>query len=655
MKSLISPEPGHPPEERKALQFNGKMARLVPLFKKWLLPLVLFVLVELAVLGGLLNRQEMSLYDVWFRLQGVRDPGDRVVIVALDEASVDKIGPLAWPRSVHAGLLEKLKEARVVGFDIVFDVPTNPEGDKALAQSVAEHGRVVLASEFVFERNEAGEMEQVFKAPLPEILEGAAGLGFVNTPTDPDKVVRRITAVDLNTFVDESTAKAIPFPSFGMAVAMAAFDLNPLALELSPNHLTIGDKVIPIDQLNRAMPAFWGPMGTFHTYSYVDVLEGKIPASEFKDKIVLVGVGNIPAAHDVWPTPYTTSNLVLSGSLDTPGVEIHASTVQSFIDGRWYRQANPAVNLAFLLLAGLMTGVAVTGRGPWLGLAGALVVVAAAAGTAFGLWWHARLWLDLAAPLALIFLTYAVVTAADFVQAEMGRRRTRAMFGRYVSPAVVEELMQNPGDVALGGRRQELTVVFCDIRGFTAYSENKAPEEVVSRLNEYLTAMTQVIFRHGGMLDKYLGDGLMAIFGAPVYYPDHVRRAVQSAVEIQEVIEKLNHQWAEKNEPPLKIGVGINSGSVLVGNVGSPDRMDYTVIGEDVNLASRVEGLTKTFNTLIVISERSIRMLEGEKDLPWELQYLGHAEVKGFTLPVGVYTAVAGSKSGKDMFKGSME
>jgi adenylate cyclase len=215
------------------------------------------------------------------------------------------------------------------------------------------------------------------------------------------------------------------------------------------------------------------------------------------------------------------------------------------------------------------------------------------------------------------------------------------MFNRYVSPDVVEELMANPDSVSLGGRRQLITVMFCDIRGFTAYSENKDPEVVVNRLNEYLTALTQVIFRHGGTLDKYLGDGLMALFGAPVFYPDHVQRAIQVAIEMLEEVEKLNQVYVAKGQTPLKVGVGINSGTVLVGNVGSPERMDYTVIGEDVNLASRVEGLTKNFNTMIVISERSVRMLEDVSQLPWELQHLGHAEVKGFTAPVEIYT-VAG-------------
>ncbi len=630
----LSP-PGPKPGEELKPDTASEPTGLLPGRKRWLLALVLFILVEAAALAGLFERLEMDLYDAWFRLRGVQDPGNQVVIVAIDEPSLEELGRFPWPRSVHGRLLEKLKEARVVGFDLDFGVPTVPAEDQALAAAVAEHGRVVLATKFSFERQANGEIRQVLPEPKPEIMEimaGAAQVGFVNIPTDTDDVVRNVTIVDVN-------AIEVPVPAFGLAVVMAGDGLNEAQLALQPGRLTAGRRVVPVDGLNRAGISFWGPRGAFKTHSYAEVLNGKVPAAEFKDKIVLVGATAV-ILHDDLPTPFTTSNLVLSGSLRTPGVEIHASVIQSLLEGRWYRRVAPAVNLGFLLLIGFFSTVSVSGRGPWLGLAGVLAVAAVAVGSALGSWWAARLWLNLAAPLAFIFLNYTVLTATDFIQAEMGRRRTREMFRRYVSPAVVEELMRDPENIALGGQRQLVTVMFCDIRGFTSYSENKAPEQVVSRLNQYLSAMTRVIFRYGGTLDKYLGDGLMAIFGAPVYYPDHIQRAIRTAVEIQAEVEELNRLWAAQNEPPLQVGVGINTGEVLVGNIGSSERMDYTAIGEDVNLAARMEGLTKSFHNLIIISERSVRMLDRPEQLPSRLQYLGQAEVKGFTASVGVYTVV---------------
>ncbi len=609
------------------------ISRLTLSSKKGLLALSLFVLLELASLAGLFERFEMDIYDAWFRLRGVHSPGDQVVVIAMDEASIEKLGPVPWPRSIHSELLEKLNQARVVAFDLIFDVPTTPVEDQALAAAATEHGRVVLAAKFNFERDANGEMVQVFTQPQPgavEIMSGAKEVGFINMPTDDDGVIRSATLVDTNTL-------GFPVPSFDTAVVLAAGDLDLTKMKLEPGQLIIDNQKIPLDNLNRARPSFWGPQGTFKTYSYTDVISGNIPPSVFKDKIVLIGATAV-ILKDNYPTPFTTSNLVLSGSSQIPGVEIHASVIQSFIDGSWYRKAAPVLNLAFLFLITIIITIVVSGRGPWFGLAGMLTVLACTAGFCFGLWWLAKLWLNLAAPLVLIFLNYAVMTAADFIQAEMGRRRTREMFHRYVSPPIVEQLMQNPENVRLGGYRQMLTIMFCDIRGFTGYSENKNPEEVVERLNQYLSAMTKVIFRYGGTLDKYLGDGLMAIFGAPVYYPDHVPRAIRAAVEIQAAVDELNRRRETEKEMPLQVGIGINSGEVLVGNVGSSERMDYTVIGEDVNLAARMEGLTKIFHNLIIISERSVRLLADTDHLPGKLLYLGQTEIKGFTIPVGVYT-----------------
>lgn len=596
--------------------------------KKWFIPVMLFMLVELLVLLGIFLRPEMALYDTWFRLRGVQPPGDQVVIVSQDEPSITRLGPPPWPRSLHALLLDKLGQAKVVGFDLLFDAPSTPENDQAFATAVKKHGRVVLASQFSFEKDEKGEIMQVLQMPIEKLRPGLAGLGFVNTPTDPDHVVRHMTLVDVNTF-------DTPFPSFGMAIAFAAEGLNPAQINLASGQLTIGKQKIALAAANQAMPNFWGPGGTFKTISYVDVIEGKVSSAYFKDKIVMVGPTSA-AFHDEYPTPCTTSNMIKTGSLPTPGVEIHASVVNSFLQGSWFRPANVFINLLFLLLFGFITALFVARRGPWRGLAGTLVVVAIAAGIVIALWYQ-HIWLNLAAPLALIFLTYVVVTATDFIRAEKARRKTKAMFARYVSADVVEELIKNPDEAALGGKKQVVTVMFADIRGFTAYSENKDPLEVISRLNEYLTVMTESIQRHGGTLDKYLGDGLMAFFGAPLFYEDHAERAIKVAIEIQQAVEQLNQAWAVQEAVPLKVAVGINTGPVVVGNVGSPERMDYTLIGEDVNLASRVEALSKLFETLIVISERSYNLLPKD-ECQDSLYYLGEELVKGFTNPIKCYS-----------------
>jgi len=598
--------------------------------RRWLLVLATFLIVELLVLGGVFERTELNLYDAWFRLSGAHDPGSQVVILAMDDPSIQKLGPLPWPRSVIAGLLDKLGEARVVGFDLVFDLPSKPQDDQALAEAIARQGRVVLANRFMFEKATNGKIVEALSVPLPEFMKGAAGLGFINMPTDIDNVVRHVTLVDVNEF-------HMPFPALGLAVGLAATNVSPGTLKLAKDMLSAGGQSIPVDRLNMALPGFWGPQGAFKTYSCIDVLDGKVPAQALSGKIILIGPES-PVYDDYYSTPYTSSNLVLAGTLPTPGVEIHASVVQSFLDGTWYRRLPAVPNLVILFLIGLGAAMILTRRSPWQGLLLLLGMAAAVSGIAFLLWRYDRLWINLAAPLALVILNYGSITAADFLQSELDRRRTRAMFSRYVSPAVVDEIMKDPARVALGGERQLVTIMFCDIRGFTAYSENKQPEAVVQRLNQYLTVMTRLILKAGGTLDKYLGDGLMAVFGAPIPFQDHIQRAIRTAVAIQEEIRQLNESWVARGEIPLQIGIGINSGWAVMGNVGSPDRMDYTAIGEDVNLASRVEGLTKTFDVLIIVSERSVQLLDEELRRNLGLKYVGQAEVKGFTLPVGVYT-----------------
>ncbi|WP_278279218.1 CHASE2 domain-containing protein [Syntrophomonas palmitatica] len=474
-------------------------------WRKWLLPLILVVVVQGLSMLGVFSRLENSLYDYWFKQRGKVNPGENVVILAVDDSSVERIGPLAWPRSIHAHLLELLKDAKVVCFDLTFASEQSPETDKALGDAIAKHGRVILSCKFTFEKDKNGEQVQSLEMPIGSLIDSRPSLGFVNMATDDDNVVRRPTLVDVN-------YAGSPLPSLATAIVMTAEDIPYDKLILKPGWLEVGKHKIPIDNENRALATFYGPMHTIKTISYADVIEGKVKPEYFKDKIILIGP-ETAEDHDNYGTPCTASNMVNDGLLPTPGVEIHASIVKSMITDSWYREVSPWLN--FLLLFGLVliTFISVSGRGAWVGLFGTLIAAAAALGGAY-LAWHAHWWLYGITPLIAVFLTYAGTTAYDFIQAEMEKRKTRAMFSRYVSPDVVDQLMQDPDSIELGGKKQVVTIMFADIRGFTAYSENKDPVDVINRLNDYLTFMTRTIQKHGGTLDKYLGDGLMAFFGA---------------------------------------------------------------------------------------------------------------------------------------------
>ena len=605
--------------------------------KRYVAPAAVILAVCMAVLLGAFERLELGIYDYWFRLRGEQPPGNEIIIVAIDEKSIERIGPLPWPRSVHARLLDVLQDARVVGFDLLFDVQSNPDADTAFSNAVKRHGRVVLASSFMYEQ--AGDQwHQKLLSPIKPLAAGSSGIGFINMPEDIDGVIRNITAVDINTFKR-------PYPCLSMAIVLAFEGLNPNYLRLAgPGVLQAGNRVLPVDRSNKMLLNFWGGTNTFETLSYADVLAGNVPPGKFKDKIVLIG-NTSPLVKDEFRTPFSSSNLVLSGSPPTPGVEIHASAVKTILDGVPYRRAGTLFNLAVLVCCGVLVTAVVGRRGPWVGLGFVLLLTGGLAAAAGLTWLKARLWLNMAALAALVILLYTTMTLQGFLSAEKERRRTRAMFGRYVSPAVMEELLKNPDLAVLGGQRREVTILFVDIRGFTSYSENKPPEEVVARLNTYLNEMTKLIFQYGGTLDKYLGDGLMAVFGAPLELEGHAAKAVACALKIRQAVEELNSVWQEKGQAPLRVGIGINTGTVLVGNVGSQERMDYTVIGEDVNLASRLEGLTKEYEADIIIGEKTWEKLGEERPGGAVITDLGEARVRGFDKPIRIF-GLANNKIG---------
>lgn len=596
----------------------------------WLIMVGVLLLTLTLSLGGVLEPWELTLYDTWFNLRGNVSPSGEVVVIGIDDQSMADIGPWPWSRAVYGRLLEQLPLASAVVFDLILDVPGDPEGDQAFAQAMAAHGGVVLATMFSFTQEE-GDLYTELLVPWDDFWESLAATGFVNTPTDVDNKVRSITPVDLN-LLDE------PYPALSIATALLAMEKQTDDLSLTDQGLQVGDWLLPVTKEGKVLLDFYGPAETIPTYGFSRVMAGEIPPAEFQDKVVLVGVTS-PLFHDQVETPFTKGNMVLDGKLAPPGVELHATVVENLLHGRFFKRASPVFNLGLIFLGGFMALLLTAKRNPWANLAIVLAVIVGLTATVTHFWFRNHYWLNLAAPVLTVILTYLGLTIEGYVRAEMERRRTKAMFGRYVSPAVVEQLLNNPELVLLGGTRQEVTIMFSDIRGFTSYSEGRPPEEVVQRLNEYLTEMTRIIFHHGGTLDKYMGDGLMAIFGAPISYEDHGERALRASLEMQTRLEELNQVWLEKGEQTFETGVGLNSGSVIVGNVGSPERMDYTVIGEDVNLASRLEGLNKEHGTRIIISDRILKCLAGDSTTwPYTVRPLGTVAVRGFEEPIPIYT-----------------
>ena len=379
----------------------------------------------------------------------------------------------------------------------------------------------------------------------------------------------------------------------------------PMAITLSRwgvNEVRLGRRAVPVDRYGRMLINYLGPEGIIPTYSAADVMNGTLPAEALKDKIVIVGATAV-GIYDLRVTPF-------SGTF--PGVEIQATIMDNLLRGNFIR--TPPFGLVIMLLVlvalALMLGVVLPKFSAAWAFIFTLIVIEAYVGFNYLLFTRQGLQIELFYPIGLIVLVYLGVTMQRFLAEERERERIRKTFESYVAPAVVQEMLKHPEQLRLGGERREITVLFTDIRGFTTMSENLDPEALVKLLHDFLNPMSNIIINQGGTIDKYMGDAIMALFGAPLTQTDHPRLACRAALEMVASLAALNQTWAEQGRPPLRVGVGVNTGPVAVGNMGSDRLFDYTAVGDNVNLASRLEGLNKYYGTSILVSDTTAKALE---------------------------------------------
>jgi adenylate cyclase len=354
------------------------------------------------------------------------------------------------------------------------------------------------------------------------------------------------------------------------------------------------------------------------------VVTGEVPSEAFAGKIVLVGA-TTPTLHDIFPTPFASQ-------AGMSGVEIHANTLETLLQDIPLRRTPPLLVAVVAVLAGAAAAFTATALRPLpafgLVAAGVIAYLAVSHGAfAWGRYWTAVV----PAPLTLL-ITYAATVAKNFTREQREKRR----LSRFFSPDVVAEIIRHRDDAKLAAGRRRMTVLFSDIRGFTSMSEKMEPEEVVTFLREYLTVMTEAVFKHGGTVDKYIGDAIMALYNVPLEAPDHARRAVRTALEFQERLHPLAERFAAKYGGRLACGVGIHTGDAVVGTIGSEQRLEYTAIGDTINLGSRLEGLTKEFNVPIIMSEATAAEVAGQ----FGTRDLGEVTVKGKAIPVKIYAVL---------------
>ena len=639
-----------------------------------------------AVRFGFMEQLENLAYDARLNLTLPRSVDERVVIVDIDEKSLRELGRWPWPRDTVAEIVTRLFDhynVRAMGFDVVFaerDASSGLELLRRLASGplandaafLAEVRRlepelshdVVFADALAgrntilgyFFRQSVRDQEdptigmlppslgtvaetgaatlpladpEGYGANLPLLQEAAAGGGFFDNPlVSDDGLFRRVPLIQrydgklYEMLALATTRAALGWPEIEIEIASEGDSYH--AIEA----IRLGRHRIPVDRNGAVLVPYLGPQGSFPYVSASDVVNGNVDPDILEDRTVLMGA-TAAGLLDLRSTP--VQNVY-------PGVEVHANVISGILDDRIRQHPAYAVGYEFVLLAliGLLMTFALPILSPlWLSVA-TLGLGAATIAINLVAWSQLQLVLPLATPLLLIALLFVFHVAWGFFVETRGKRQLARLFGQYIPPELVDEMDRDPEEISLAGESREMTVLFSDVRGFTSISENLEPNELTRLMNAFLTPMTRVIHHHRGTIDKYMGDAIMAFWGAPLHDPDHARHALYAAREMVETLRSLREEFEAQGWPPLEVGVGLNTGIMNVGNMGSEFRMAYTALGDAVNLGSRLEALTRTYGVSIIVSEFT------QHAVP-EFQYreLDLVRVKGKDQPVAIFQPIA--------------
>ena len=578
---------------------------------------------------------ELRTQDYRFQLRGEREINPVIQIVFMGDESTKVLGKWPWRRRYHAALIHALSQyrPRVIGYDVLFTEPASdfPEDDRFLAKATKKAGNVYYP--FFFTMEEEKELEsgtspqlniekfalnyqirkgdhflQASEAELPiiELAANMKGTGFANVRPDMDGTTRRVPLV--------MEYQERLYPSLSLKLISDYLGVEKNNIEVKPGRYIelkgsrLGDIKIPVDREGQMLVNYPGGIRSLWTSDFVQVLQsyrqeeiGEEPIvrlSDFEDRIVLVGL-TATGSTDLRAIPFVPLY---------PQVGVLASAINSILNRDFLIPVSRGTNVLLLFVLGIIIGISIPRMRPLKGVLFALFILITYLFLAFYSFSQKALCLTVVYPGTIIFFSYLSTIIYKYATEEKEKKRIKSIFQRYVSSQVVDELLTSPDRVALGGRRREVTVLFADIREFTRMAGRMAPEDVVSILNEFFTMITEVIFKYHGTLDKYMGDAVMAIYGAPIEEQNHAEKALGAALEMQERMELLGKRFLERGIEPIKIGIGINTGEAVIGNIGSLQRMEYTAIGDSVNLAARLEEVAKPDQ--ILISENTYRVVK---------------------------------------------
>jgi len=570
------------------------------LTKTLFISIIISAVVSLFMLAGFLGTWETKISDSFYFPS---DTLNDIVIVAIDDDSLEELGLLPWPRSYYAKVIDQINQSSVIGIDIIFDLETNAENDSALSNSIKK-ANVVLGMEytsFTFINDElyGGSLLK------PNATLGMIGsdfeAGFVNLYQNSDGVVRSFTP-HITGIEDHDHFSTVIVEEF--TGVSQKFDQS------------------------RMLINYYAEPGGYNYISFSDVYYNRINPDYFNRKIVLVGVTS-PIEHDDYTVPIS--------SQDMPGVEIHANLVQSVLTKDYINYQDDISAIGIIFLFGLLTGLLLFKFRIHIATIFLVIIVLIYVFASIYIFDTGIIMKILYPILSVVIVSFSLVVVYYRTE-ERSRKWITSIFGKYVSPVVIDNLIKNPKMINLGGEKRNITIFFSDIRGFTSISEKLKPEALVHLLNEYLTDMTSIIIRDDGLVDKYMGDAIMAFWGAPLQQPDHAEKACSSSLEMIEKLNELQKKWKNEGIPSFNIGIGINSGDAIVGNMGSSSRFDYTAMGDNVNLASRAEGLNKIYGTSIIITENTQKVVKDK----FETRKLDAVRVKGKKKPILIYELVCG-------------
>lgn len=635
--------------------------RLVRLLTRIAISVIALLVFGLHVAGNprfeILDRIENYLYDVRVNATLPGGVDERIVIIDIDEASQLELGQWPWPRATLAAILDRLFDdhgVSVVGFDVLFAEAGRGDGNDAFAESFIARN---VVTGFVFKDSLSADEPEFtgalpspvigsqdlvdvsvpfvtaagFTGSLPALQENALDGGFFDSPlVDSDGVFRRAPLVQ--------AYRGDLYPSLALATARAAMGVPEVGLRFATHSegrmsgleleaFLLGDKLIPVDGQAAVYIPFRGPQESFRFISAKDVLNGEVNADLLRGKIALVGA-SAAGLLDLRSTPVGQRYI---------GVEVHANLIAGLLDGNIRKQPAWSDGFEFfiLFLIAAIAAFILPRLSPLSALASITLVLAFLTSLNFWFWTSFGLVVPLASLIACtLSLGLLQITYGFFVE-QRNKRHLSQIFGQYIPPKLVEEIDASGAEVSLEGETREMSVLFSDVRGFTSISEGLDARELTQMMNEFLTPFTAVIQKHRGTIDKYMGDCVMAFWGAPLSDEQHARNALLSAFDMLRAVEALDDEFSAKGWPSIRVGVGIASGKMNVGNMGSEFRVAYTVMGDTVNLGSRLEGLTKQYGVDIIVNDQAAKLI-GD----FVFRELDLVRVKGKSEPVAIFEPI---------------